>query len=207
MQYRGHAGDFKLPREEQHLPEASTTLQCSEAARDCPLTTISSVSKAEAPSSLSLVDSMYRLEMFLLWVHTPSTLPSFPPSSPSSPSFPALCLFFSARLPAFTFLVLIILQMMTMMMLISIWITMNSNSMWEKKNEQNPMVKSRAWGKRVLLYFTHTHWTSTTKKQNYKKKGVKFSKWRALFYHDKLFKNTFETLWGIISTSSRSCEW
>lgn len=77
MQYRGHAGDFKLPREEQHLPEASTTLQCSEAARDCPLTTISSVSKAEAPSSLSLVDSMYRLEMFLLWVHTPSTLPSF----------------------------------------------------------------------------------------------------------------------------------
>lgn len=171
MQYRGHAGDFKLPREEQHLPEASTTLQYSEAARDCPLTTISSVSKAETPSSLSLVDSMYRLEMFLLWVHTPSTLPSFPPSSPSSPSFPALCLFFSARLPAFTFLVLIILQMMTMMMLISIWITMNSNSMWEKKmNKIGWWRVVRGEKKRVLLYFTHTHWTSTTKKQNYKKK-------------------------------------
>lgn len=45
MQYRGHAGDPWSPGAERHLPSASTTLQFSEAARDCPVTTISSVSK------------------------------------------------------------------------------------------------------------------------------------------------------------------
>lgn len=69
------------------------------------------------------------------------------------------------------------------------------------------MVKSRAWGKKssfVLYSHTLNKYNEKTKLQ---KKGVKFSKWRALFYHDKLFKDTFETLWGIISTSSRSYEW
>lgn len=72
MQYRGHAGDPELPVAEQRPPSTAAFYSSKRLSSDNNIFCF----KTAAPSLLSLVDSMYRLEMFLSWVPPPPKLPS-----------------------------------------------------------------------------------------------------------------------------------
>lgn len=83
MQYRGHAGDPELPVAEQWPPSTSTAVFYSSKR----LSSDNNIFcfKTAAPSLLSLVDSMYRLEMFLSWD------PPQPPPPPLPSSLHCVC--------------------------------------------------------------------------------------------------------------------